>query len=522
MSVLSVVILLATGWLLLYAVKAYRKRQQLRKIAAHFGGAKPHWLLGHLLEYPANDVPGIFDAMVQRHTDHGKDLFNWGLLNDHMVIVSSAANVAKVVMAKKTQKSTFYQFIEVWLGQGLLISQGDKWFQRRRIITPTFHFNILAAFAEVFNREANVLVEKLKPHASTGLEFDIYEPVSLYALNSICLTSMGVDVNAQTDPTNQYVRDVKRMSELILLRIFHVLSSFPQLYWYTMPHAWEQRKLIRRLHAFTDSVIRQRRQRLLNNRPTTGGDQKHFNDNVEESRYAKRKETFLDLLLSVTVDGRPLSDLDIREEVDTFMFEGHDTTSSAIAFTFLQLAGHREIQDKLYREIVDTLGPAHRTVPLTYATLQNFRYLDMVVKESLRLLPPVSFIGRRLVEDLELNGVTVPAGSDCLIPIYVIHRNPDVYPDPERFDPERFADGSSQRRGPYDYIPFSVGARNCIGQRFALLEMKISIIRMVSHYHIHPGDGIRGVRLKTDLVLRPDKGIPIKLSARPQDSVSST
>ncbi|XP_052862797.1 cytochrome P450 4d2-like [Anopheles cruzii] len=512
MSVSSVVILLTSLLLLLllYAVvKAYRKRQQLRKIAAHFGGAKPHWLLGNLLDYPKNDVPGIFDAMVQRHTDHGKDLFSWALLNDHMVIVSSAENVAKVVMAKQTQKSTFYQFLEVWLGQGLLLSWGDKWFQRRRIITPTFHFNILAAFSEVFNREATVLVEKLAPLANSGREFDIYEPVSLYALNSICLTSMGVDVNAQRDPTNQYVRDVKRMSELVLLRIFHVLSSFPQVYWYTMPHAWEQRKLIGRLHAFTDSVIHQRRQRLLN------GDQAGRFDVSEENRYAKRKETFLDLLLNVTVDGRPLSDLDIREEVDTFMFEGHDTTASAIAFTFLQLAGHREIQDRLHREIVDTLGPDHRTVPLTYGTLQNFRYLDMVVKESLRLLPPVSFIGRRLVEDLQLNGVTVPAGTDCLIPIYVIHRNPNVYPDPERFDPERFADGSEQRRGPYDYMPFSVGARNCIGQRFAVLEIKISIIRMVSHYHIHPGDTIRGVRLKTDLVLRPDKGIPIKLSARP-------
>ncbi|ETN66704.1 cytochrome P450 4C1 [Anopheles darlingi] len=449
--------------------------------------------------------------MVQMHTDYGKDLFNWGLFNNHQLILCSAENVEKVAMAKKTQKSSIYEFIELWLGQGLLISKGEKWFQRRKIITPTFHFKILENFAEVFNREVDVLVENLRQHENSGREFDIYEPVSLYALDSICATSMGVNISAQHDPTNQYVRDVKRMSELILLRIFHVLVSYPQVYWYLIPHAWEQRKLIGRLHAFTDAVIQRRRKQLLSSKQTGGTVSFDMN---EENLYSKRKETFLDLLLSVTIDGQPLSDLDIREEVDTFMFEGHDTTTSGIAFTFYQLAKHPDIQERLFQEIIDTLGPDYRTVPLTYSTLQNFKYLDMVVKESLRLLPPVSIIGRRLVEDLELNGVTVPAGTDITIPIYVIHRNPEVFPDPERFDPERFADESTQRRGPYDYIPFSIGSRNCIGQRFALMEMKITLVRMVSHYRIHPGTTMHEVRLKTDLVLRPDKGIPVRLTTR--------
>uniref|UniRef100_A0A2M4CZT1 Putative cytochrome p450 4c1 n=1 Tax=Anopheles darlingi TaxID=43151 RepID=A0A2M4CZT1_ANODA len=507
----SLVALLLACWLVYCAVQAYRKRQHLHHIASQFGGPRPHWIFGNLLEYPHHDIPGIFEKMVQMHTDYGKDLFNWGLFNNHQLILCSAENVEKVAMAKKTQKSGFYEFIELWLGQGLLISKGEKWFQRRKIITPTFHFKILENFAEVFNREANVLVENLRQHENSGREFDIYEPVSLYALDSICATSMGVDISAQHDPTNQYVRDVKRMSELILLRIFHVLVSYPQVYWYLIPHAWEQRKLIGRLHAFTDAVIQRRRKQLLSSKQTGGTVSFDMN---EENLYSKRKETFLDLLLSVTIDGQPLSDLDIREEVDTFMFEGHDTTTSGISFTLYQLAKHPDIQERLFQEIIDTLGPDYRTVPLTYSTLQNFKYLDMVVKESLRLLPPVSFIGRRLVEDLELNGVTVPAGTDITIQIYVIHRNPEVFPDPERFDPERFADENTQRRGPYDYIPFSIGSRNCIGQRFALMEMKITLVRMVSHYRIHPGTTMHEVRLKTDLVLRPDKGIPVRLTTR--------
>uniref|UniRef100_A0A182S7M3 Cytochrome P450 n=1 Tax=Anopheles maculatus TaxID=74869 RepID=A0A182S7M3_9DIPT len=101
-------------------LRMYRERQRLLKIASRFDGPKPHWLLGNLPLFPANDIPGIFEMMVKLHEQYGQDLFNWGLLNDHMVIVSSATNVEKVAMAKKTEKSQIYEFIELWLGKGLL------------------------------------------------------------------------------------------------------------------------------------------------------------------------------------------------------------------------------------------------------------------------------------------------------------------------------------------------------------------------------------------------------------------
>ncbi|XP_019547200.3 cytochrome P450 4d8-like [Aedes albopictus] len=499
---------IVVGALLYLVVNFYVTRRALNRMAAHFSGPKPNFLLGNVLEFLNKDLPGIFETMIGFHWKHGQDIMTWNVLNLNMLSVTSAQNVEKVLMAKQTKKSFLYSFVEPWLGQGLLISSGEKWFQRRKIITPTFHFKILEQFVTVFNKETDTMVDNLRKHVGGG-EFDIYDYVTLMALDSICETSMGTCVNAQKNPTNRYVQNVKRMSVLVLLRSISMLAGSPLLYDVLHPHAWESRKIIKQLHEFTTSVIESRRRQLEMEKL-----EKVDFDMNEENLYSKRKMTFLDLLLNVTVEGKPLSIEDIREEVDTFMFEGHDTTTSGISFAIYQLASNPHIQDKLYDEIVSIVGKNTSNVELTFQTLQDFRYLETVIKESMRLFPPVPFIGRTSVDDMEMNGTTVKAGQEFLVPIYVIHRNPKVYPDPEKFDPERFSDTAESKRGPYDYIPFSAGSRNCIGQRYAMLEMKVTLIKLLLNYRILPGESMGEVRVKSDLVLRPDRGIPVTLVAR--------
>lgn len=495
------------GLLALALFQAYQTRQRVLRYTRKFGCPEPHWLFGHLLNFPKDPV-GITMHTIEIQKQYGPDTVLWRLGNDHQLIIGTAKNAEKVLMPKDTAKANVYGFVEPWLGNGLLISTGEKWFQRRKIITPTFHFKILESFVEVFNKETDVLVNNLRTHVGKG-EFDIYDPISLYALDSICSTSMGVHINALAEPTNQYVCDVKAMSELVLKRIFHPLNPYPKLFWLTTPNAREQRKLIARLHQFTDSVIKKRRQEMANQpkepEPT----------DPSTDLYSKKRQTFLDLLLNVTVNGRPLSDSDIREEVDTFMFEGHDTTTSGISFTIYQLAKHQDIQEKVYQEILSLLGAEDsKTAPLNQNTLQNFKYLEMVLKEAMRIMPPVAFIGRKIQADTEMNGVIVPAGTDITVSIRQIHRNPAVYPEPDRFDPERFSEHAEHKRGPFDYIPFSVGSRNCIGQRYAIMEMKITLIRLLANYKILAGESLKDLRFKMDLVLRPVDGIPIRVQAR--------
>lgn len=225
-----------------------------------------------------------------------------------------------------------------------------------------------------------------------------------------------------------------------------------------------EQKALKVLHEFTDNVIRSRRKELLNSGAST--------DNSNEDIGGKRKMALLDLLLESTIEGEPLSDIDIREEVDTFMFAGHDTTSSAISFVLHNLAKYPVVQQNVYEEITDALGNNHQNVSLK--DLNNLHYLDLVIKESLRLYPIVPYFGRKLNEDVHVEGYTLPQYSNVYISPFIMGRNKDIFPDPMKFDPERFdVETTVEKMNPFSYVPFSAGPRNCIGKSFGVLKLGI-------------------------------------------------
>lgn len=218
----------------------------------------------------------------------------------------------------------------------------------------------------------------------------------------------------------------------------------------------EEQKVLKVLHDFANNVIRTRRDELCNSKNT--------GDNQETDGFgSKRKMALLDLLLQSTVDGQPLTDMDIREEVDTFMFAGHDTTSNAISFVLYNVAKYPDIQRKLHEEIVNELGDFDRTT--TLKELNNLHYMDLVIKETLRLYPIVPYFGRTLCEDVKVNGFTLPRFSNVYVSPFIMGRNADIFPDPLKFDPNRFnVERTTEKMNPFSYIPFSAGPRNCIGR----------------------------------------------------------
>lgn len=166
----------------------YRYQQRMAKaakIAAHFAHPKPVPVLGNALLFANKDAPEIFRTVLDLHKQYGQDLVTYGLFGDFQLHISSPEAIERVLLSKVTKKNYIYGYVEPWLGSGLLLSFGEKWFQRRKIITPTFHFKILEQFLEVFNAETDRLVRKLEQHLD-GEEFDMYGYITLHALDSIC------------------------------------------------------------------------------------------------------------------------------------------------------------------------------------------------------------------------------------------------------------------------------------------------------------------------------------------------
>ncbi|NXC45564.1 CP4V2 protein, partial [Penelope pileata] len=310
------------------------------------------------------------------------------------VVVLFHPDTVEVILnsSKHIEKSFLYKFLHPWLGNGLLTSTGDKWRSRRKMITPTFHFAILNNFLEVMNEQGSILLEKLERHVDKE-PFNIFIYITLCALDIICETAMGRNVGAQENMDSEYVSAVYRMSNLIQQR-----QKSPWL-WHDLAYILfkegrEHERNLNILHSFTDTVIAEKVAELENTKQ-----RKCDTDvNTGEKSGSRKREAFLDMLLNATDDeGNKLSYRDIREEVDTFMFEGHDTTAAAMNWVLYLLGHNPEAQKKVHRELDEVFGNTER--PVTTDDLKKLRYLECVVKEALRLFPSVPIFARSLGED---------------------------------------------------------------------------------------------------------------------------
>ncbi|KAG5879643.1 hypothetical protein JTB14_034443 [Gonioctena quinquepunctata] len=399
---------------------------------------------------------------------------------------------------KLIDKSDDYNFFQNWLGTGLLTSTGSKWRKRRKLLTPSFHFSILGNSVDIFDRVGDVFIRNLEKEVGKA-SFDVHPLVSLCTLDIICEAAMGSTLNAQEKGSSQYVRSVKTMCSIIIDRIFSPLPV--RLYPFTLNY-FREKKVVKVLHAHTDAII--------DRRIKEGPSDKL--GNVCDEIGMKKKLAFLDMLLeNRTYDGMPLSRADIREEVDTFMFEGHDTTSSAISFGIYCLANNPEVQKKAIEEQRKIFGKLADARP-TLTNLQEMKYLDLVIKETLRLYPSVPFIARKIPEDFEWGGSMYKKGMNVVMLPFASHRDPKYFPEPLKFIPERFE--NNYGKNPYIYVPFSAGPRNCIGQKFAILEMKSTLSKVLRNFELLPATPAEPLRLAPEVILVSKNGVCISIKKR--------
>lgn len=384
------------------------------------------------------------------------------------VLVTNSRNYVK--------QTRGYEMLRKVLGNGLVTSEGDFWKRQRRIAQPAFHRERMVAFGETMTRAATELVDGW----ALGQRFDVAEAFMRVTLRLVGETLLSADVTGAASEVGQALTVAL---EHLIHRTLHPFG-FPE--WVPTPRNLAFKRALAELDRVVLELIAARR---AGHGPT--------NDLLAMLMEAKDPET-----------GEGMSDAQLRDEVMTIFLAGHETTANALAWTVMLLGKAPEVERRLVRELETVLGGR---VP-TMSDVPKLTYTSMVLKESMRLYPPVWSLARRVVEDDVVDGVLLPKQSIVFLCPFALHRHPSHWRDPEAFDPERFApDAPAPVKGAY--LPFSMGQRKCIGDTFAMVEAQLVLATVLSRVHLAlvPGQAFEPEPVIT---LRPRGGVQVVATRR--------
>ena len=388
------------------------------------------------------------------------------------------------------RKGLIYQYLKPVLGLGLLTNEGESWLSQRRLVQPAFHRQELGEFTSIMTGAIGAMLDRWRNQTELAPR-DIAAEMARLTMDTVGQALLGSDLAG----TSAQVHDaVKVGQEQVNWRITHPFSLSEN---YPTPRNRRFKKALHTLDDLVYSIIEQRRHSSSAVRSgAEGGGSGH---------------DLLTLLLEARDEdtGEGMTDWQLRNEVITIFLAGHETTANALAWAWHLLSLHPEVEDQLYTEVDSLLCgrlPTLQDIP-------RLTYTRMVLDETLRLCPPAWVIARYPVTDDEAGGYRIPAYSQVILSSYVTHRHPDLWQQPERFDPERFRPDQLTQRPRYAYFPFGGGPRICIGSEFALMEGVLTLAAVACEYRLLavPGHDVEPEALIT---LRPRGGLPMFVERR--------
>lgn len=302
---------------------------------------------------------------------------------------------------------------------------------------------------------------------------------------------MNFKLNSKYGQNLHYLTAMEKFSKLAMVSTYDVRGRFDWIFPFTRL-CREEQKHLDVLRGFTKVIVDTRR--------------------VQRNRgeIKKEDECVMDYYMQVKLADELLTDENIREEMDTMLLGSHDTTRSTLGFLLYILAKHPEIQQKVYEEAVAVLGNDKKK-NLVDTEISLLPYADCVIKETLRMFPPFVFIGRKLRSEITTGGYTFPKDIEVIFSPYLIGRNPKYFEDPMTFNPERFMGVEPM---PQAYCPFSIGAKKCIGGKFAILGLKIVLAKFIRNMKLSIPKGYEDLTLSCELVLKPRDDVPIIIEVR--------
>ncbi|XP_067640790.1 cytochrome P450 4g1-like [Eurosta solidaginis] len=451
--------------------------------------------------------------------------------NVMIVFLTNPADIEIILNSQvHLEKSDEYKFFQPWFGDGLLISKGDHWRHHRKMIAPTFHQTILKSFVPNFVKHSKNIAATLESKF-LGQEFDVHEHMSATTVQILLSTAMGMKKLPEGKECVEYADAVIQMCDIIQKRQTKAHYRFEPTYRLTKLRE-KCDKMMNTILSLTKRVIAERRKNF--NLETDGvfdkeaapneivskkqeGMRDDLDDIDDESDVgAKRRLALLDAMVEMTKNPEiEWTEKDVMDEVNTIMFEGHDTTSAGSSFVLCLLGIHKDVQARVFEEQKEIFTDDIKR-DCTFADTLQMQYLERVIKETLRLYPPVPIIARKVNQDVPLASgpYVIPKGATVVLGHYAVHRRVDCYENPEKFDPDNFLPEKVSKRPYYSYVPFSAGPRSCVGRKYAMLMLKVLLSTLIRKFEVHSNMDETQFQLQGDIILKLANGFKVVLTSR--------
>jgi cytochrome P450 len=433
-------------------------------------------LLGNLLDVQ-RDALGLIDAATRDHGPVARLRFA-----SQVIYLMTSPDAARHVLQENhfnySKDVPTFAFLRRVLGNGLFTSDGKFWLRQRRLAQPAFHRHRVAAFADTMSDEATTVAERWQALAGSGRPIDVAPEMMRLTLNVVTRALFTAE---RAEDVSAIAESITTLVEDITVRFNHPFYPPPGL---PTPRNRRFRHALRTLDRVVYGIIAERRRQ----RADTGD--------------------LLGLLLEARDEesGEGMTDKQLRDEVATFYLAGHETTAVALTWVWYLLSTHPDVASRLHAELDDVLNGR---VP-SLGDLPSLPYTLMVIEEAMRLYPPVWITSRKAIADDVIGGYRVPANAIVAVSPYAVHHSRQLWDDPDRFDPERFASERVKDRPPFAYFPFGGGPRQCIGMGFALMEAQLILATLAQRFVLDlvPGTKVVPLALAT---LRPAHGLPMTI-----------
>ena len=433
-------------------------------------GPRGHWLLGNLAEIQ-RDMPSVLRDVAQRYG--GVSRIRVGPAS--MYLIADGAVIIELLTqrAGELRKSSRTRWgLGEHLGDGLVTLEGTPHRRHRRLVQPVMHTRSIAAQAETMA----TLTEARVASWADGSTVDVLAEMQDLTLRIVCAALFHVETDEETERLVAAVHAFAASLNVVLRRAFPIPGWLPT----------SGNRLRRRTVSAVDALA---------------------HDLIRRRRRSPGEDLLSLLVLATDGDGGPaLSDVEVRDELMTMFFAGHETSAAALSWALYLLAQHPSIVDELRAEVA-ALGVPRVGLP----ELARLPLLGQVVSETLRLYPPAWVFDRSPLADMTVGGFRIPRGANVLLSPWVVHRDPRVWADPDEFRPERFADATPPPR--HAYLPFGDGPRMCVGNRFAEAEIRIVLATLLPRVDLSLVDG-QTVRPEGDATLRPRGGLKMVVRRR--------